>query len=443
MNKRPSNSLRFIPTALGLALCLLANNAKAQSYFDVNGATVGSGVANGGSYSWEDPNWSASPPGNAATANWMEGSSIRFAAFTDAAANDYTVTANANHTFAGLFLQANGGGTVTLNGSGVLSLASGVQGFQINDSAQSVVVNSVLGGAGGIQIGLSGSLYLYGNNIYSGGTLLGSSAPLYFNNGNSFGTGPIGWGTAPPTTSTTILATPAATVPMTIANHVVANSGTQIFLGVAAAPVTFSGSWTLPANGTSTFQNQSAGTKVTFSGAISGGAGFTKAGAGTVVLSGANTYFGPTTITAGTLQLGVANAIASSSSVIMGGGTMDPDNFDQLMTSTTLGLTANSTIDFGAGATHLELANSSSLTWTAGTILNLVNWIPGVDWVRFGTDGTGLTLAQLSQIEFDGAGLGTAQLDRFGIVVIPEPSTALLGLLGGLGVIWTVRRRTA
>jgi hypothetical protein len=65
-----------------------------------------------------------------------------------------------------------------------------------------------------------------------------------------------------------------------------------------------------------------------------------------------------------------------------------------------------------------------------------------VDWVRFGTDGTGLTSAQLSQIEFDGAGLGTAQLDRFGILVIPEPSTALLGLLGALGL-WTFRRRTA
>ena len=132
MHNRNSNSIKSIATALGLAVCLLANGAGAQSYFDVNGATVGSGAANAGSYSWEDPNWSTSPTGTFATANWMEGSSIRFAAFTDAAANNYTVTANANHTFAGLVLQADGGGAVTLNGSGVLSIASGVQGFQIN-----------------------------------------------------------------------------------------------------------------------------------------------------------------------------------------------------------------------------------------------------------------------------------------------------------------------
>jgi autotransporter-associated beta strand protein len=448
MNNRPANSLRFLPAALGLAVCLLAGNAKAQSYFDVNNATAGSGVASAGSYSWEDPNWSTSPSGNAGTINWfgggLEGTAIRFAAGTDAAANNYTVTANADHLFAGMFLQADGGGAVTLNGSGVLSLVSGIQGFQINGSAQSLVVNSVLGGAGGIQTGLNGSLYLYGNNNYGGGTVLGSSAALYFNNGNSFGTGPIGWGTAQPTTSATVLATPAATAPMTIANHVVANAGTQIFLGVAVAPVTFSGSWALPAAGTTTFQIDTAGTKVTISGAIGGLAAFNKTGAGTLVLSGANNYTGPTIITAGTLQLGAANTIGSSSSIVMNGGTMDLHSFNQIISSTTLTLAANSTIDFSAGGSHLELGNSSAAAWTAGTVLNLLHWDPSTfDVLRIGTDATGLTPAQLSQIEFDGAGLGMAQIDRFGVVSIPEPSTALLGLLGGLGVLWIVRRRAA
>jgi autotransporter-associated beta strand protein len=165
----------------------------------------------------------------------------------------------------------------------------------------------------------------------------------------------------------------------------------------------------------------------------------TKFNPGILALTAVNTYSGPTTITAGRLQLGVANAIASSSSLIMNGGTMDPGGFNQAMASTTLGLTASSTIDFGAGASELDFANSAALTWTG--VLNLANWNGSIDALRIGVDGTGLTSAQLADIEFNGAGLGSARINALGFIVIPEPSTAVLGLLGMLGV-WASRRRT-
>jgi hypothetical protein len=103
------------------------------------------------------------------------------------------------------------------------------------------------------------------------------------------------------------------------------------------------------------------------------------------------------------------------------------------MSTTTLALTtstAASVIDFGAGASEVDFANSSALNWT-GAILNLLNWDPSIDKLRFGTDATGLTSAQLATIEFNGSGLGSAQLNANGYVVVPEPSTALLLLVGG------------
>jgi hypothetical protein len=79
------------------------------------------------------------------------------------------------------------------------------------------------------------------------------------------------------------------------------------------------------------------------------------------------------------------------------------------------------------------------LAWSG--ILNLANWDSTTDELRIGTDVTGLTDAQLALIEFNGANLGVARLDPSGIVLIPEPSTAVLGLIGGLGILWMVRRR--
>jgi hypothetical protein len=100
------------------------------------------------------------------------------------------------------------------------------------------------------------------------------------------------------------------------------------------------------------------------------------------------------------------------------------------MGSTTLALltsTGASTIDFAVGASEIDFASSSAVSWT-GSILNLTNWDPSVDKLRFGTDATGLTGAQLAKIEFNGAGLGTASLDASGFVV-PEPGClSLLGL---------------
>ena len=95
--------------------------------------------------------------------------------------------------------------------------------------------------------GAGGSLFLLGNNTYTGGTLLNDGAGVNFNNNNSFGTGRITWGVAQQ-----VLADDVATAPVTLPNTVTTfAAGQLIYVGPAAAPVTFSGAWTL-ASGTST-----------------------------------------------------------------------------------------------------------------------------------------------------------------------------------------------
>ena len=443
----------IVPFARGAAACLLAAallltvtrvNA-ATVYFDVNGTDPGSGVTDGGSYSWESSVWSPSSAGTSATSTWVDGDFPRFSAGTDAAGKTYTITASANHTVAGMFANSNGAGNVHLATSGAaLSISPGTQGF-FSGTNSNLYIDTALAGVDPTSrlqwSGGGGSLYLYGANTFQGGVQLNSVNGLNFNNDHSFGAGPLSWrGLNGTTAGTSVLATPDATMPITIANAVQTTATTQIFVGLPAAPVTFSGPWTLPAAGTTTFQNQPAGTTVTISGAIGGAANFAKTGAGTLVLSGPNTYSGTTTVTAGIVKLGAAGTVATSSGVILNGGTLEPDGFNQVMSATTLGLLADSTMDFVAGASEVDFANSSAAAWTAGKVLNLANWNFSTTKLRFGTDANGLTAAQLAQIQFNGSGLGTAMLDANGYVTVPEPASVLLVSIGVLAA-WPCRRR--
>ena len=94
----------------------------------------------------------------------------------------------------------------------------------------------------------------------------------------------------------------------------------------------------------------------------------------------------------------------------------------------------------------MSFANTASTAWT-GT-LNLAAWTPAMNGntLQFGVDPTGLTSTQLAEIEFDGdpTTLGDAAITPTGFVTeVPEPSTVVLGLMGGLSVFWNIRRRVA
>jgi trimeric autotransporter adhesin len=137
---------------------------------------------------------------------------------------------------------------------------------------------------------------------------------------------------------------------------------------------------------------------------LAGTAGATKTTAGTVTLNKANTYSGGTTLSAGTLQLGVASvgsvgAITSSSigtdSLALNGGTLSSDS--------NANRTILNAVTVGGNVTLGDAANNGKLTFSAD-----------VDLV-----GSARTLTTASAINFDGvvsngginkAGAGTLTL---------------------------------
>jgi fibronectin-binding autotransporter adhesin len=115
----------------------------------------------------------------------------------------------------------------------------------------------------------------------------------------------------------------------------------------------------------------------TFSGTISGSGGVTKAGVGTQILSGANSYDGTTTISAGTLEAQHANALGSSAN--------------------------GTTVSSGA---VLKLYNATGMT-IAGEALNITGAAPGGAFVNTGGNNTwsgAVTLSGNTRINADTTG---------------------------------------
>jgi autotransporter-associated beta strand protein len=174
--------------------------------------------------------------------------------------------------------------------------------------------------------------------------------------------------------------------------------------------------------------------------AVGGSAGLTKTGAGSLELSGANGYSGATTLSAGSLSLGASNVLPTTQVVMNGGTLLTNGNTD---TVGTLSLTSSSVINL-AGAGSLSFANSSAVTWTAATVLNVWNWTQG--GLTFGSDNTGLTLGQVGKINVFEGGSGSNQLlylslDNTGTLVAVPEARAVFGVLALLAPLAYRERR--
>lgn len=308
-----------------------------------------------------------------------------------------TYVNSASLVFGGGISGGTAGATVlTLDGTNT-STANRVNGVIANGTSTSLALVKNGTGAWG----------LANNNTFTGGVTL-NAGTLYIRHAGALGTGTftITGGTFDNNTGSALANT---------RNNAQAWNGDFTFTGSGDYNIG-TGTVTLGATRTVT----TGGSTFTVGGVIGGGGfGLTKAGAGTMVLGGNNTYTGATTVNAGTLALGAADRIANSSALVLGGGTFATGGFGETLGMLTLN--ASSTLDFGAGASALVFDDSHSIAWT-GT-LTLLNFDIGTDSLKFGTSISALTLAQLNSISLAGY---TASLDSSGFVTfsaIPEPST--------------------
>ncbi len=195
----------------------------------------------------------------------------------------------------------------------------------------------------------------------------------------------------------------------------------------------------------------------------------TKAGTGSWTLSGTNkSYTGTTTVTGGTLNvttrltgtaaldiangtlaLGAADRLQNAAAVTLrGGGILQTAGSE---TFATLAVRGASTLDLSVGSSLVNFANSSGVDWTGG-LLTILGWNGtadtggGAEQVVFADGTAGLTTGQVSQIQFSlVGGIYSAKMLASGEIVpdalIPEASTAVLAILGGMGVVARRRRK--
>jgi len=258
-------------------------------------------------------------------------------------------------TIAGEPLTLNGGtlsraaGNPTWNGTVNLAATSTATG-----GGGTLTLGGVVSGAGGLTKTGAGAVTLSGNNAYAGVTTL-NAGTLTLNNANALGTA-AGGTTVNAGATLALNSFTIASEPLTL------NGGT---LSRAAGNPTWNGTVNLAA--TSTLSG-AAGT-LTIDGAVSGAGGLTKAGAATLLLSGNNTYAGPTTINAGTLRVAGGNGIGDTSAVTLanvGSAVLNLNGTSETIGSLAGGGAAGGNVTLGAGT--LTAGGDNTSTTYSGVI---------------------------------------------------------------------------
>ena len=286
-------------------------------------------------------------------------------------------------------------GTVTVSGTiGVHSITFNTGGYTLTGGTLTLqgltptisstgalsTIRSVVGGSAGMVKGGTGTILLTGANTYSGTTTISdgtlqvgsggttgtlgtgavvNNAGLTFSRSNTLtvGNGISGTGTVTKTGSGTTIFTGAnsysGTTTISTGTLQVGNGGTTGTLGTGA----------VVNNATVTF-NRSDG--VTVGNPMTGTGRIVKMGTGTTILTGANSYGGTTTISAGTLQVGnggTTGTLGIGAVAVANTGTLSFNRSDAVTVGNVIS-GAGRVIQMGPGTTTFVAANTYSGTTT-------------------------------------------------------------------------------
>lgn len=311
--------------------------------------------------------WTAADPGDLLTGtNWSGGVAPNavnaFAEIYSAPTNSGNFTLNGTMTLGAMVFSnsaprsIDGTGTLTFNTGN--SFTPHIQLFQDLSNPKLTIAVRVAGTQGLLVFGFEKLELLNANNSYSGGTEI-SQAILSGNSiANSGSNSAFGAGTSFSISNGATLQYTGST----------ASTNRTISLGTGSGAVDVS----------------NAATNLAVSGVISGAMGLTKTGAGTLTLSGSNSYGGPTTISGGTLS-GNTIAAPGTNSSFGRGNTFTISNGATLeYTGSTVGV--DQTITLGTGGGRISVTQS-------GTILPINQPI----------SGTSLNKAGAGVLRFDAA----------------------------------------
>ena len=384
------NYIQKLSVNICIGSCLLstflARNAGATNVFWDNNTTS---AATSGTWDNTTHNWASSSTLTASTFAYINGNFPEFPGGSTTSA--ITITVNSAVTCAGMFART--AAPITFSGTGSIGITTGLQGFLCTGA---ITVNVPITGPGGIEQQQSASLSLFGNNTYSGGTETTGGQLIFYNNNASFGTGLItidGGGGA------MLNSGPSGLLITNAWSFIVASESLNLVGGaptVGGLPgTTFSGPFALPASGSILlYTSSTVGQEVEISGVISGASGLSIQDSGIMILAGANTYTGPTSVggAAGTTTLYV-----SSLNSVSGGGASS-----SLGAPTTV---ANGTIALGL-TTFPALLIYNGVGETSDRVINLAGTTAGA---TLENDGSGpITLS--SSFTATGAGAKTLTL---------------------------------
>ena len=344
-----------------------------------NGVTIQTWLGdsgNGGQGTWgTGTDWSPN--------NWVAGNIAVFGGTGGTVTVGTQTASGLTFNVGGYTLGSATAGMLTLNTGSIITTTTGLTTFASTlNLAGAAGVTLTKTGSGTLALTTSnGSLGAAANPAVwtvTGGTYNGSTglfdSILSVGAGNNLG--------AAPTTATTQLILDAGTLQITgtaLAPAIGATRTIQVnAAGGAIVDSTgnpFQGAITDSAgSGSSLYLSNTSGTSA-FSGIISGAGSLTWNGAGTLSLTGTNTYMGGTVVNAGTVQVSADSNLGATgtgaAALTLNGGTLTSTSGVSLARPITLGANGGTFSD-GSGTTTLSgaISGTGSLTWSgAGTLL--------------------------------------------------------------------------